>query len=50
MPDNVVIEYFIKGGWIMYPILITSLVSLGVSFERLIWWTMERRKRDPEKV
>ncbi len=34
----------------MWPILITSLVTLGVSFERLIWWTMERRKRDPDKV
>ena len=50
MPENVVVEYFIKGGWIMWPILITSLVTLGVSFERLIWWTMERRKRDPDKV
>ncbi len=34
----------------MYPILITSLVALGVSFERLIWWMMEGRKRDPDKV
>jgi len=50
MPDNIVIRYFTEGGWIMWPILVTSLVALGVSFERLIWWTMERRKRDPEKV
>jgi biopolymer transport protein ExbB len=50
MPDNVILKYFIAGGWIMWPILITSLVALGVAFERLIWWTMERRKRDPDKV
>lgn len=50
MTDNIVFQYFQKGGWIMWPILITSLVALGVSFERLIWWTMERRKRDPEKM
>jgi biopolymer transport protein ExbB len=50
MPDNIVITYFIKGGWIMWPILITSLVALGVAFERVIWWTMEQRKRDPDKV
>ncbi len=50
MPDNIVVMYFIKGGWIMWPILLTSLVALGVTFERLIWWTMEARKRDPDKV
>jgi biopolymer transport protein ExbB len=52
MPENnnFVFEYFQKGGWIMWPILITSLVTLAVVFERMIWWTMERRKRDPEKL
>jgi biopolymer transport protein ExbB len=52
MPENhnFVIEYFQKGGWIMWPILITSLVAVGVVFERAIWWMMEARKRDPDKL
>jgi biopolymer transport protein ExbB len=50
MTDNIIIQYFIKGGWVMWPILVTSLVALGVAFERVIWWVMESRKRDPDKV
>jgi biopolymer transport protein ExbB len=50
MPDNIVVTYFIEGGWIMWPILVTSLVALGVAFERLVWWSKERRKREPAKV
>src|SRR6201996_717991 len=50
MIANVVIDYFTKGGWIMWPILITSLVAVTVIIERLIWWTLEFRRRDPEKV
>jgi biopolymer transport protein ExbB len=34
----------------MWPILITSLVAVTVIFERAIWWTMEQRQRDPEKL
>ena len=50
MTDNLVINYFIKGGWIMWPILITSLVAVTVIIERMIWWTLEFRNRDPEKI
>jgi len=45
-----VIQYFVKGGWIMWPILVTSFVAAIVIFERLIWWTMEQRQREPEKL
>jgi len=34
----------------MWPMLVTSLVSLTVIFERLIWWTLAQRQRDPEKL
>jgi biopolymer transport protein ExbB len=50
MTDNLVLQYFDKGGWIMWPILITSLVAVTVIFERLIWWTMAARQRDPVKL
>ena len=35
MSDNIVVQYFIKGGWVMWPILITSVVALAVTVERL---------------
>jgi biopolymer transport protein ExbB len=50
MTDNLVVQYFIKGGWIMWPILLTSIVAIAVIFERCIWWSVERSKRDPEKL
>ncbi len=48
--DNFVVQYFIKGGWIMWPILITSLVATTLVIERIIWWTLEQRQREPEKL
>jgi biopolymer transport protein ExbB len=48
--QNLVIKFFFEGGWIMYPILITSIVALAVIVERVLWWTMEARKRDNDKL
>jgi biopolymer transport protein ExbB len=48
--QNLVVQYFYKGGWIMYPILLTSIAALAVIVERVLWWTMEGRKRDPDKL
>lgn len=50
MTDNIVIQYFIKGGWIMWPILITSIVAFSVIVERAIWWTLESRRRETDKL
>jgi len=50
MTENIVLQYFVKGGWIMWPILITSLVAFSVIVERAIWWTLESRRRDTEKL
>lgn len=36
---NIVIDYFIEGGPIMYPILAVAIVAVCVIVERLIWWT-----------
>ena len=30
MEQNLVVQYFEKGGWIMFPILLTSIVALAV--------------------
>lgn len=42
MPDpvfaNVVVDTFIHGGWVMWPILATFFLSLCVLLDRTIWW------------
>jgi biopolymer transport protein ExbB len=43
-------EIFQKGGIIMWPLLLTSLVSLTVVFERVMFIFRERRSRRPEVI
>jgi biopolymer transport protein ExbB len=35
---NVVLEMFVEGGWVMYPIVATLFLALCVLIERVIWW------------
>jgi biopolymer transport protein ExbB len=44
------IEIFLKGGPIMWPLLVTSIVALATTLERLMFIWSERRKRQPEIV
>lgn len=44
------IDMFIRGGPVMWPLLITSLVALTVVFERLYFVIQERRRRNPTAV
>ncbi len=50
MLANIIVEYFLKGGPIMWPILITAIVGVAVVGERTIWWWREKLKREPEKL
>ena len=50
MLANIVVEYFIKGGPIMWPILVTAIVAVAVIGERIIWWTRESLRRDPDRL
>ena len=50
MLGNILIEYFLKGGPVMWPILITAVVAVAVIGERIIWWWRESLKRDPETL
>lgn len=34
----------------MWPILLTSIVSVAVILERTIWWATEKQKRQPDKL
>ena len=44
------IQIFLKGGPVMWPLLVTSLVALTVVFERLYFTVREALRRDPEAV
>ena len=43
-------QLFLKGGPIMWPLLITSITALSVVVERLIFIVREKRRRQPEVV
>jgi biopolymer transport protein ExbB len=40
------LEFFYRGGPVMYPLLFCSLLSLTLIIERLIFWTREEGNRD----
>ena len=43
MMANIVVEFFGKGGPVMWPILIAALVAVAVVGERAFWWVRESR-------
>lgn len=50
MIANIVLEYFMQGGPVMWPILICALVAVAVVGERAFWWLRESARRDPKKL
>ncbi|MBI3414324.1 MAG: MotA/TolQ/ExbB proton channel family protein [Verrucomicrobia bacterium] len=50
MLANIVVQFFLKGGYIMYPILLTAIVAVAVVGERIVWWWRESLKRDPQRL
>ena len=40
------IELFQKGGYVMYPLLVCSVIALTFSIERLFFWINEKRVRN----
>lgn len=50
MLGNIVIEFFLKGGPVMWPLLACALVAIGVLGERSLWWWRESQKRDPKTL
>ena len=38
MLSNIIVETFIEGGWVMWPILFTFFLALCVILDRVVWW------------
>jgi biopolymer transport protein ExbB len=47
---NVVVDLFLKGGPVMYPILLAALVAVAVIGERVFWWTRLASRRDAAQL
>src|SRR5205809_601362 len=47
---NFLIDNFQKGGPIMWPILIVSIIGVAVVLERAFWWTGRWMRRDPKRI
>jgi biopolymer transport protein ExbB len=47
---NIVVDNFLHGGAVMWPLLVVSLVTLSVVVERLAWWIRIGRGRDAERL
>jgi biopolymer transport protein ExbB len=47
---NFLIDNFKKGGPIMWPILIVSIIALAVVLERVFWWLGRWMRRDPKRI
>jgi biopolymer transport protein ExbB len=47
---NIVVDTFVHGGLIMWPLLILSLVAIAVLTERAFWWKSVRKARNQEQL
>jgi biopolymer transport protein ExbB len=46
MVANIVFQFFLKGGPVMWPLLACALAAVAVLGERTVWWWRESRKKD----
>jgi len=41
MLANIVLQFYLKGGPVMWPILVCALLAVAVVGERAFWWWRE---------
>ena len=44
--SNILIDFFIDGGPIMYPILVVAVAAVCIIVERTFWWLTLSSRRD----
>jgi len=44
------IHWFVKGGPVMWPLVVCSIMALAVIIERLLFWLKERKTHDPQLI
>ncbi len=49
MIANIVVETFIEGGWVMWPILATFFLALCVVLDRAVWWLRLKSMLQPAR-
>jgi biopolymer transport protein ExbB len=47
---NIVVDTFVHGGILMWPLLVLSLVTLAVIVDRLVFWAAAKRHRENERL
>ena len=47
---NIIVQYFLEGGPVMWPMLVCAFVAVAVLGERIVWWWRESQKRDPQTL
>jgi biopolymer transport protein ExbB len=47
---NVIVDLFIKGGPIMWPIAVVTVFAICVFIERVFWWLRFASKRSPKQL
>jgi len=50
MTANIVVTFFLKGGPVMWPILMCAVMAISVVGERIYWWWYESRLRDHDTL
>lgn len=50
MLANIVIQFILKGGPVMVPIILSAIVAVAVVGERTFWWIREGGRRDPKRL
>ena len=55
MLANIVVDTFLEGGWVMWPILATFFLGLCVILDRAVWWlrftsTLQPAKQEQARV
>ncbi len=44
------VQFFIAGGVVMYPLLLLSLLSLTLIFERFVYWVLGAQRHGPRRL